>query len=505
MSDSEIKRSSAPVIDNKGVPSFKVEIQGKEETLSAHDVAVRYIRSLFLTAKDFLSGVPIAGAVLSVPLSYSSKQIAALKEASAEAGLIVLQVIPAPAAAVTAYGLTAPGEGGSLPAHPDGIEAAPYAPGTELDRNLAVVDVGGSSTTVAVLAARSGVYTLLSSVTQAGLGGQQVDDALVSYFAKEFTKKTKVPVEESNARAWAKLRNEAEHTKRALSASSSAQCAVESLADGVDFSGPINRIRLDLLAAPVYNAIVGKVKEALAQAKLDPCQVDEVVLAGGSARLPGLTNTLLHLFPEGGATKLTDSIDSDQVIARGCAVHASCIAAAPEDSAERKFLLDLPAAPPKDVQSLQAPTTTRPLGLVLPASGASNGHSGPAAVDGELFVTLLPAHTALPARRVYTLPASQAGPALFSFAEGTADVKVEQVQRERDEDDEDDEEDEEDEPEEKRTPIVKADKKRIAEVAFEAKSKGEKVRVEIVAQVDGAVRITVGEGEGKKELELPKP
>lgn len=505
LSESDKQRASAPVVDNAGVPSFKVTMNGSEQTLSAHDVAVRYIRSLFLTAEDFLSGVPIAGAVVAAPLSYSAKQLAALKAAATEAGLIVLQVIPAPAAAVTAYGLTSPLEGGQLSAHPDCVEAGSYTPSTELDRNVAVVDVGGSSTTITVLAARSGLYSLLSYVTDSNLGGQQVDDALVNFFAKEFTKKTKIPIEASNVRAWVKLRNEAEHTKRALSASTSAQCAVESLTEGVDFSGSINRIRMDSLAAPVYSKVIARTQDALKQAGMDPCQVDEIVLAGGSARLPGLTNSLIVLFPENGHAKITASIDADQVIARGCAVHASSIAATPEGAPERSFALDLALAPPSEIVSLKAPATERPFGLVLSESKDANGAPA-AAVGGQLFVTLLAAKTPLPARRIYTLPASTAGSVLLSFAEGTPNVKVEKVEKLKDDNDDEDFDDDEgldDELEEKHSSIVMADSKRLVEVVYQAGAKGDRVRVELVAALDGSVSIVVGEDASKQEVRLP--
>ncbi|CAO1616350.1 unnamed protein product [Sympodiomycopsis kandeliae] len=502
LSDAEKKRTSSQVIDSTGIPSFKVTIDGKETTLSAHDVAVRYIRSLFNTAKDFLSGVPIAGAVLSAPLSFSSHQLTALKAAATEAGLIVLQIVPSPAAAVAAYGLTSPGPGGKLPAHPDGDEGESYTPGTEIDRNVAVVDMGGSSTSVTVLAARAGIYSLLSNVREDGLGGSQVNDALVNYFAKEFTKKTKVPIEESNARAWAKLRYEAEHTKRALSASTSAQCAVESLAEGVDFSGSINRMRLDLLAGPVYGKVVKTVEEALKKAGLDASQVDEVILAGGSARLPGLTNQLLALFPEDGPTKLTDSIDADQVIARGCAVHAHTIANTSEDAPERKHLVDLELDSPLNNKSLQTPVTSKPVGLVLPSSEKDVESR---AVDGQLFVTLLPSSTPLPARRVYTLPTSASGSVLLSFAEGTSDVKVVKIDPPARDEDDDEEDDFEDEPEEKKIPIIKPNKERLAEVTYQAAAKGEKVRVELIAQANGAIKITVGEGEKSKVVDLAAP
>lgn len=280
LSDSEKERSSSKVIDVNGVPSFKVEIDGKETVLSAHDVAVRYLRSLLGSAQDFLSGVPIAGAVLGVPLWFSAKQMDAVCAAAKEAGIEVLQLIPEPIAAVVAYGLTSPRGPGRLPAHPDGAEGPAYQAGAELDRNVLVLDMGGTSTDITLLSAREGLYAPLAFVHDPALGGRALDDALVQHFAKEFTKKTKIEITPDNARAWAKLRNEAEVTKRALSASNSAQCSVESLAEGIDFSGSVNRMRLDILGGTVYGKVQQRVEEVLQEAGIEACQVDEVSIYG---------------------------------------------------------------------------------------------------------------------------------------------------------------------------------------------------------------------------------
>ncbi|KAK0564444.1 Hsp70 protein that interacts with Zuo1p [Tilletia horrida] len=536
LTDAEKQRSSSPVIDVNGVPSFKVTISGKEQTLSAHDVAVRYLRALHQTARDFLSGVPIAGAVIALPsqeFGASEKQVAALKDAATEAGFIVLGLIPAAAAALVAYNLTSPLPASvssssstsfreQLPTHPDaadgtaggGAASVNYTQGTELDRTVLVLDMGGTSTSLTLLAARAGLYLPLATLSDPKLGGQQIDDALVAYFAKEFTKKTKVQLDlASNARAAAKLRNEAEVTKRSLSASNSAQCSVESLAEGIDFSGSVNRMRLDLLAGDVYNRVQERVKEVLAQAQVDTTQVHEVILAGGSSRLSGLVERLGYLFPEEGspnATHFTASIDSDQVIARGCAVQAQALVRLSPDSAERKLAADLLLKPATSQQSSQkVPVLSRPVGLVVPSPAAqANGKSSSTqgedkrVVDGKLFVTLFPARTPLPARRAFRLPlaSSSSGNVVLSFAEGTEQVRTDKVApAPRDPEDEDEEDEEEEEEEEEvKTAFVKPDADRLVEIAVPVGTGAKSVLVELVAQANGAISIEAQAGSGEK-------
>ncbi|EPQ27054.1 uncharacterized protein PFL1_05338 [Pseudozyma flocculosa PF-1] len=496
LTDAEKDRASAAVIDHNGAPAFKVTIDDKETVLTAHDVAVRFLRSLFLTAKDFLSGVPIAGAVLSVPQWYSEAQIAALKAAATEAGLIVLQTIAAPAAALAAYGLTSPSGPGKLPSAPDGVESAPYPHGKELDRNVVVVDMGGSSTDVTVVAARGGIYSALASVHDSSVGGFALDQALINFFAKEFTKKTKVTIGDSDKRAWAKLRNEAEFTKRALSASNSAQCSVESLAEGIDFTGSVNRMRFDMLAGPSYGKVAATVEKALQQASLEACQVDEVILAGGSAKLTGLVDRLSMLFPEESeTTRITGSIDADQVIARGCAVQAQLIAATPSENVEGKLLSSLPFKPAAEVAELKAAATSKPFGLVLDAPKGSDDKQ---VVDGKLFVTLVPAHTPLPVRRTYRLPVAQgAGQVALTFAEGDETVRVDTIAPPPA--DEDDEDDEPLEPEEVKTAVTKPAAK-VVELLVALKSKGaKKLEVEIVVDASSGVSVTARE-EGDKDV-----
>lgn len=486
LKEEEKVRKSAQVLNINGVPSFEVEVNGTKTVLSAFDVLVRFIGVLYNAAKDFMSGVPIVGAVLSVPMWYSDAQNEAIAAAAKEAGLHLLELVAAPAAALTAYGLTMPKPTGELPSHPDGDEGLPYAPEKILDRNVVVVDFGGTSLDVTVYAARAGLFSKLAYVHDKTVGGRAIDDVLVQHFAKEFTKKTKVSIGDQDARAWAKLRNESELTKRSLSASNSAQCSVESLAEGVDFSGSINRMRLNLLASSIYQTAVDDVKKAIESSKLDTCHVDEVILAGGASRLAGLAEQLSFLFPEDSNTHITYSIDSDQVIARGCAVYAQSLVLLPNDSDELKFVTSLSNKHAERSAAVTVPATTRPIGVVLDAPAEER--VAKQVVDGKLFVPLVHAHTPLPARRIMRFPVSpNSNATLIRLAEGTPSVRVDKVDPEPL--DEEDEEDEPQEPEEVHSAYIQPDNSPLAELVVPHAATCQSITVQMIVQSGGQVSV----------------
>jgi len=467
--------NSAPIVDHNGEPAFTVQINDQATTLTAHEVAVRYLKVLLQYAQDFL-GRPITAAVLSAPSDFSANQVAALAKAAEEAGLRVAQTITETGAALNAYAST------------EITEAEPLV----ADRNTVVLDVGGSSTSVTVVAVRDGLFTPLATVSDATLGGDLFDEKLMDFFGKEFTKKTRIPLESSNHRGLMKLRLAVEVTKKSLSASNTAPCSVEALAEGMDFHGSINRMRFDLLAATIYSRIVAKVEEAVAAAKLDPLQIQEVILVGGTTRLPALADKLYGFFNED-TTTLTAQIDPDEVIAKGSALHAVAL---PEDhkKADSVFARAL------NETTVSAPSATAaPIGLT----------------NGEAFFTLVEANTPLPLRRIVELDvASGASEVLISLAEGAASIEVSQpVKEEKSKPGllarltgsgaaASDDEDEDDEPEEVRTVVVKPTKQ-VAEVkvAVDSKSKA-KVQVTVIVGVDGkgevkAVQLKEGAAEAK--------
>jgi heat shock 70kDa protein 1/2/6/8 len=184
------------------------------------------------------------------------------------------------------------------------------------------VDIGQSSTSLYVLSIRHGLLHTIASAHHPEISTSQIDDKIVKHFAKEFTKKTKVPLtvapstDKADQRAEAKLRLAIEHTKRTISASpGAATCSVESLKDGVDFTGTINRLRFDLEASAVYNAVVKASIDLLRSASFDPVLVEEIIYIGGSAALPGLDETFFTLgFPD---EKIVTPFTSGTVIGGG--------------------------------------------------------------------------------------------------------------------------------------------------------------------------------------------
>ncbi|GAA6012981.1 hypothetical protein JCM10207_008402 [Rhodosporidiobolus poonsookiae] len=474
--------NSAPIVDSNGAPAFTVEIDGKPTTLTAHDCAVRFLRVLLSYATDFL-GRPVSDAVLSVPSDASDAELKALLAAAEKAGINVVQTIPEAAAALTAYAATEIAETKDL----------------TIDRNTVVLDVGATTTTATVVAVRDGLFHPLSTVVERGLGGDLFDEKLMDWFGKEFTKKTKVPLDASNHRSQIKLRLAVEVTKKSLSASSSAPCSVEALAEGMDFHGTVNRSRFDLLSAAVYSRIIGKVEQALEQAKLDPLQVQEVILVGGTTKLPAVADKLSYLFPE--STVITNQIEPDEVLAKGTALQTQSLRATfPSSSPNASELVRASTTE----QSVVAPAALAlPLGFVLEPENPDPSQLA--------FVTLMDQHTPLPARRIVDLPleSDTVAEVVLALWEGEpfvkvtpAETKLEQAKGAvagalsgvfdaakkavgagaADEDDFSDEEEDED----IRTVEVRPTKA-VADLVIpvDASQKGKKVRVTIVVERDG--------------------
>ncbi|CAE6434847.1 unnamed protein product [Rhizoctonia solani] len=470
--------TSAPIINHEDQPAYKVTVLTpapppsvaptpkatplptrpaspvpQEKILTAHDVSVLFLKSLLQSAVDFL-GRPVDGAVLSVNTGWNDAQRAALKRAAEEAGIKVLQLLDEAAAAALAYTDAPPVEDPSHALKSD-------------DKTTLVLDLGAASLGLTLLSSKQGLYQVLSSAHSSTVGGDSIDDLLLTHFGKEFTKKTKVPVTlpcttpgTPDQRADAKMRLAVEHTKRTISAGpGAAACAVESLKDGVDFSGTLNRLRFDMLVDKVYASVVDEVKKLLESTGVDATLVDEVILVGGSAALPGLADRLAGLF--GDNTAIRNELDPSQVLALGCALQAKLIVAGQNDVF---------------AQGVSAPVTTKVLGLVFAGDDSA-----------ENWIPLVAAGTPLPARRVVRLsvPAGQIG---FEIWEGVDGVDVKKVPVEQDEDDE-----EEPEEEEIRTRTVNKEKALGGGVVDVKGKKGAKLLVQTIVSTEGKVDVSAWE------------
>lgn len=363
-----------------------------------------FLKTLKTSAEDFL-GKTISGAVVSVSDAWGAAQRAALTKAAWGAGIHVLQFAPEEALALigahdssagkTLLGLestTSHNASDAFAAHAKLAEASS-------DRISLVLDLGSSSLTINLLSIKES--TLIHSLLPDGalhvsdVGGDAIDSLLIGHFFKEFTKKTKIPVTfppslPEDRRAEAKLRLAVDDTKKSLQASTgAAACSVESLKDGVDFSGTINRLRFDVLLAPIYAIVIKEIASALKCAGVVKEQIDEVLLVGGSSGLSGLSDQLERYFGGGSNVAIRSDLDGSQLIAKGAALQAKLVGAS-SDADSSAF-----ASEANDVASVSV--ISKPIGLVFPGSQSE---------DKMIPVVLIAAETPLPARRTVRLPIS---------------------------------------------------------------------------------------------------
>ncbi|KAK1780014.1 HSP70-domain-containing protein [Copromyces sp. CBS 386.78] len=461
--------ASAHPEDADGTVAFTVQEkeEGEPSKLSVSEVTTRYLRRLIDAASEYL-GKKVTSAVMTVPTNFNDKQKAALLAAAAAANLEVLQLINEPVAAALAYDARAEAE--------------------VQDKIVVVADLGGTRSDVAVVASRGGMYTILSTVHDYDFHGAALDKVLIDHFAKEFIKKHQVDPRE-NARSLAKLKAEAEGTKKALSLSTNASFSVESLANGIDFTSSINRLRYETIARSTFEGFTRLVDSAVKKAGLDALDIDEVILSGGTSHTPRIATNLGYLFPQ--TTKILApattpaAINPSELNARGAALQASLIQ---EYEAE-----DIDQSTHAAVTTV--PHTTNAIGVI------SLNEAGE-----EVFVPVVAPETAVPARRtVHVAAPKDGGDVLVKIVEGNTHIKVTKPEpkvkdesktakvEDADEDgDDSDFSDDEEEEEEKREKVWKIGST-LAEAAIRGVKKGGKVEVTILVDANLAVTVTTRE------------
>ena len=438
-------RTNTPAASQVATP--RSEPIPAERVLTPADATTLFLRSLLQSAEAFL-GKNVDGAVITAPCWFEHAQLDALHEAAEAAGIRVLQLLEdAGAAALCAAANVSESESSVGP-----------------DRTQLVVDLGTSSLSLSLLAVRQGLFHHLTPPAyHPDIGGDAIDDRLLKFFAKDFTKKTSVPLKVAPAsetldlRAEARLRLALLHTKRTIAASvagvggSAATCAVESLKDGLDYTGSINRLRFDMEAAPIYAEVVSRAGELLQRAGMDWIQVDEVVYAGGSACLPGLDAALAVRLHEDAATPFTTGTvagggigDPTTLLARGAALQARLLGEIENGADER-----IRKAFERGNELVGVRVTGRTIGVLFPET-AGEGTQG----LGGRWVGGIQAETTVPARRTYSLEVDlgeEGGDKVVGLEvwEAKEGVKIEKVKPPRDEEDEEEEEEEEIEEKEK--------------------------------------------------------
>ncbi|KAG6087752.1 hypothetical protein E4U30_007067 [Claviceps sp. LM220 group G6] len=457
--------------DNNGSVFFSVkDKEGESEASSVpvSDAATRYLRRLVASASDYL-GKKVTSAVITVPTNFDDKQREALTKAANDAGLEVLQLIADPVAALLAYD-----------ARPEAVLE---------DKIVVVADLGGTRSDVAVVASRGGMYTILATAHDYEFAGAQLDQVLMDHFAKEFIKKHNTDPR-SNARSLAKLRQESEATKKALSLGTNAQFSVESLAEGFDFSSTINRLRYEMVGRKVFDGFNRLVESVIKKAELDVLDIDEVIMCGGTSHTPRIANNLRNIFPE--TTKIlapatsTTAINPSEAQARGAALQASLI---------------------QEYEASDIDQATHPAVTTVKHISNAIGVVTVNADGEEVFTPIMQAETAAPARRTVHISAPKnGGDVLVKVLEGGTHIKVTKPEPKaekpaanggKDADDSDSDADDSDEEEEEKREKVWKLGAPLAEAAIKDVKKGGKVEVTINIAADLGVTVTAREVGGK--------
>lgn len=295
----EIKNWPFKVVNVNGKPWFDVSYLNERKQYSPEQISAMVLTKMKNTAEAYL-GHPVKRAVVTVPAYFNDDQRHATRAAGKIAGLTVERIINEPTAAALAYGL-------------DKISGK--------ETRVLVFDCGGGTHDVSCLEIQDGSFVVVATAGDTHLGGEDFDNRLVNYCADEFKKKFKVDMKTS-AKALRRLKAACERAKRNLSSAAQAQIEVDSLFDGNDFNITVTRAKFESLCMDLFQKALAPVSKVLEDAKFSKSQIDEIVLVGGSTRIPKIKQLLSEFF--NGKT-LSESVNPDEAVAYGAAVQGAIL------------------------------------------------------------------------------------------------------------------------------------------------------------------------------------
>ncbi|XP_063002966.1 heat shock-related 70 kDa protein 2 [Elgaria multicarinata webbii] len=314
---SDMKHWPFRVVSEAGKPKVQVEYKGELKTFFPEEISSMVLTKMKEIAEAYL-GRKVQSAVITVPAYFNDSQRQATKDAGTITGLNVLRIINEPTAAAIAYGLDKKGSGGG-------------------EKNVLIFDLGGGTFDVSILTIEDGIFEVKSTAGDTHLGGEDFDNRMVSHFVEEFKRKHKRDTG-GNKRAVRRLRTACERAKRTLSSSTQASIEIDSLFDGIDFYTSITRARFEELNADLFRGTLEPVEKALRDAKLDKGQINEIVLVGGSTRIPKIQKLLQDFF---NGKELNKSINPDEAVAYGAAVQAAILMGDKSENVQDLLLLDV--------------------------------------------------------------------------------------------------------------------------------------------------------------------
>uniref|UniRef100_A0A1A9W1P4 Heat shock 70 kDa protein cognate 2 n=1 Tax=Glossina brevipalpis TaxID=37001 RepID=A0A1A9W1P4_9MUSC len=312
----DMKHWPFKVINDSGKPKIEVEFKGESKRFAPEEISSMVLTKMREIAELYL-GEKVTDAVVTVPAYFNDSQRQATKDAGSIAGLNVLRIINEPTAAALAYGLDKNLRG---------------------EKNVLIFDLGGGTFDVSILAIDEGsLFEVKSTAGDTHLGGEDFDNRLVNFFVDEFKRKHKRDMSK-NIRALRRLRTACERAKRTLSSSSEASIEIDALHEGIDFYSKITRARFEELNMDLFRSTLAPVERALADAKMDKSSINDVVLVGGSTRIPKIQKMLQDFF---GGKKLNLSINPDEAVAYGAAVQAAILTGVGSSQIQDVLLVDV--------------------------------------------------------------------------------------------------------------------------------------------------------------------
>jgi len=317
--DSEVtedaKHFPFKIVEKSGKPHIQVEYKGETKVFTPEEISSMVLGKMKETAEGYL-GDKVSDAVVTVPAYFNDSQRQATKDAGLIAGLNVMRIINEPTAAAIAYGL-------------DKKDAE--------EKNVLIFDLGGGTFDVSLLSIEDGIFEVKSTAGDTHLGGEDFDHRLVNHFVNEFKRKNKKDLS-TNQRALRRLRTACERAKRTLSSSAQTSIEIDSLYEGIDFYTSITRARFEELCQDLFRSTIDPVEKVLRDAKVDKSQVHEIVLVGGSTRIPKVQKLVSDFF---NGKEPNRSINPDEAVAYGAAVQAAILSGDTSSKTQDLLLLDV--------------------------------------------------------------------------------------------------------------------------------------------------------------------
>jgi len=313
---SDIKRLPYDVIKNKdGKPEIKVMYKREERIFQPEEISSMVLIKMKEIAESFI-GSEVKNAVITVPAYFNDSQRQATKDAGLIAGLNVLRIINEPTAAAIAYGLDKKGGG---------------------EKNILIYDLGGGTFDVTIMTIEDGIFEVKSTAGDTHLGGEDFDYRLMDFFVQDFQRKHKKDMT-GNKKSMRRLQTACENAKKTLSSSTSASIEIDSLYEGIDYSGIITRARFEDICSDLFRKTFDPVEKVLSDAKMSKSMIHEIVLVGGSTRIPKIQTQLSEFF---NGKELCKNINPDEAVAYGAAVQGAILTGVKDEKVQDLLLLDV--------------------------------------------------------------------------------------------------------------------------------------------------------------------